>query len=227
MDGLKWFRLDSGVSSAPVVKRLAKCLGVDRLTALGAYVRVQDHVAHHYPDGVLVDVEAEDLEEWLGVASVPDSLVDALVDVRLLERRADGVLVVAGWGRRHQYWLAERERARRRAEKRQRERAAEETAEGTTERTAVMPRSEPRHLPTDPPTDPPTDLRGLAACGQRVALLELAERVASEPSEWNIRQLDDALCRYTGARDSAVVRVLDEARAAIAAHHQRNRRGTG
>lgn len=94
--GMPWFKVHAGWSSHPKVGRLCDVLGSDLADAY--VVRLWDYCAERQGDGRFVNPGAAGTVEravrWGGARG---ALVEAMVSVGLLDREADGSLVVHDW----------------------------------------------------------------------------------------------------------------------------------
>lgn len=89
--GSTWFRLDSTLRDHTKPKRLAKALGIDRSTAIGHVVQLWCWACAHRPDGVLSDVDAEDLAEAARWKADPDDFLSALILVGFIDEAKYGL----------------------------------------------------------------------------------------------------------------------------------------
>jgi hypothetical protein len=115
---VNWYRVDVGAHEHKKVRRVAEELGIKLAEAWWIVTRVWDRAGFYDSRSGIVDLTPDELLRAMalhdaGVTGVTaESLVDALLQHRVLDRDCDGNLVVHGWaGRNGAATPAERARA--------------------------------------------------------------------------------------------------------------------
>ena len=130
MAGLTWLRLDADLPGHPKVRRLARALGIEPVTATGHVVTLWCWALRYAADGDLSAFSADDLEDGAGWGGERGALARALEEVGFVDGGEDGAAELHGWRERQERVVAARAATRERV---RRHRGRPEPAGGVTQ----------------------------------------------------------------------------------------------
>ena len=96
------FRLSVGYFAHAKVQKLGRRLGDSGVLA---HIKLLSYAAQNRPNGVLTNMDSDDIAIASGYGSDPDAFIQALLDLHLLDRTDDGVLELHDWAE-HNPWAS-------------------------------------------------------------------------------------------------------------------------
>lgn len=148
---MTWLRFDTATPRHPKIRRVARALNIERATALGLIASIWCEVAEARPDGSLVGLDTEDIDDWVDYHGLAQAMIDAeLIDCD----EAGEPLRIHDWEEYAGGWKEAQRAADYRAKKKVRSSASRDN------HVTVHAPSRDNHvtvqLPTDGPTHEPT-----------------------------------------------------------------------
>lgn len=191
MAGLTWLRLDADLPGHPKVRRLARALGIEPVTATGHVVTLWCWALRYAADGDLAAFTADDLEDGAGWGGERGAFARALEEVGFVDRDDQGA-ELHGWRERQERVVAVRAATRERV-RRHRGRAdeAEGEPEGVTEAETV-PESDVPEAPSVTPGPSPVTCNAVT----RYSVTETL------PRNGTLRNKDLEISQRAGAREA-------------------------
>lgn len=102
MAGLNWLKVDASLFEHPKTRRLARALGISPEQTVGHLIRLWGWAMRIFPDGVLRNIDTEDLADAAHFTGDAEKFEEALLScscngVGFLERGDDGTLILHDW----------------------------------------------------------------------------------------------------------------------------------
>lgn len=190
--GLTWLRLDADLPGHPKVRRLARALGIEPVTATGHVVTLWCWALRYAADGDLSAFSADDLEDGAGWGGERGALARALEEVGFVDGGEDGAAELHGWRERQERVVAVRAATRERVRRhRGRSGDAEGEPEGVTEAETV-PESDVPEAPSVTPAPSPVTCNAVTRYSVTETLLR----------NGTLRNKDLEISQRAGAREA-------------------------
>lgn len=191
MAGLTWLRLDADLPGHPKVRRLARALGIEPVTATGHVVTLWCWALRYAAEGDLSAFTADDLEDGAGWGGERGAFARALEEVGFVDRDDQGA-ELHGWRERQERVVAVRAATRERV-RRHRGRAdeAEGEPEGVTE-AETAPESDVPEAPSVTPGPSPVTCNAVTRYSVTETLLR----------NGTLRKKDLEISQRAGAREA-------------------------
>ncbi|HNU82330.1 MAG TPA: hypothetical protein PKO05_02710 [Thermoanaerobaculia bacterium] len=189
--GLTWLRLDADLPGHPKVRRLARALGIEPVTAIGHVVTLWCWALRYAADGDLAAFTADDLEDGAGWGGERGAFARALEEVGFVDRDDQGA-ELHGWRERQERVVAVRAATRERV-RRHRGRSDEAVGEpeGVTEAETV-PESDVPEAPSVTPGPSPVTCNAVTRYSVTETLLR----------NGTLRNKDLEISQRAGAREA-------------------------
>jgi len=206
---MEWFRIDAGMPGHGKVGRLARRLGVDKLTARGVVVSLWGWCCQSREDGDLSDIEAEDLADGIGWDGDPGALMVALTEAGWIEDTHGG-LALHQWFE-HQPLLKQRgyqATYRRRCRERAKSAGGDggDITESSSPTNGEKPTRSRRTNSTNRQTNARADARGGSLQDELIGLWMRYYPTEEDGPGWNLRDETQLLELVRRADASEVVR---------------------
>lgn len=191
MAGLTWLRLDADLPGHPKVRRLARALGIEPVTATGHVVTLWCWALRYAADGDLAAFTADDLEDGAGWGGERGAFARALEEVGFVDRDDQGA-ELHGWRERQERVVAVRAATRERVRRhRGRVDEAEGEPEGVTEAETV-PEPDDSEAPSVTPAPSPVTCNAVTRYSVTETLLR----------NGTLRNKDLEISQRAGAREA-------------------------
>lgn len=161
-------RLSTSYFDNPKVKRLKRLLG---LQGVMSHIQLLCWTGRVKPAGVLSDMDALDVADAAAWEGDADQFVNTLLDLKLLDRNAEGHLTVHDWEDHNEYAAhaeSRRKKAKKAAEARwENAQKSEETCSGNakgkleqcSEHDLALPEASPSNAPSPAPVPSPKEIK--------------------------------------------------------------------